>query len=311
MGLLQMVNAGVVSGNSIEKILEYGKKNNFAIPSVSVINMESINATLEAASKSNSAIILEINSENTKFIGGKIAKGNPTILGAVATAQYIHSVASYYKIPVIITAGYALLNQLEWLDKLLELSENSYKKEGKALFTLHSIDLRGIHIDDAIKVAQKYLKRVSKIGVGLELKFTDSQIDSKELTSIYEKLYKISSNLIIEIDFQEKESFASIKKIDKIQKSLKKEFKTNSKPLNIAINKEYINNKTKEYINTGIVKINIDKQLQTMHIDVISEIANDADEKYHDIKKVMREIQKRQIKYITSSIKEFNSKNTL
>ena len=68
---------------------------------------------------------------------------------------------------------------------------------------------------------------------------------------------------------------------------------------------------TKEYINTGIVKIDISKELQTSHIEVINGIATKTDEKYNDFKKILREIQKRQIKYISSSIKEFNSKNTL
>jgi len=312
MGLLQIAKMGVVSGNSIGKILEYGKKENFAIPSVSIINVESINAILESASKSNSAIMLQINSETTKFLGGKIAKGNPTILGAITTAQYIHVVSEYYKIPVFIVAEFVKHNQLDYLETLIELSEENYKKVGKPLFTLHSLDVTNISFIEGIKLAQKYLKKLNKIGAGLEIKTDASNIEPKELFYMYWELNKISSNFIIQITLKDENYKNSIKTLEKVQKHIKKEFKTNSKPLNLVIDRESCKkSEIKEYINTGVVKIYIDKELEESYSEAISEISSTESNKITDPRKIMREIQKIQVKCITSHIKEFNSKNTL
>jgi fructose-bisphosphate aldolase class II len=312
MALLQIVKTGVVSGNSIGKILEYMKKNNFAIPSVSIINTESINAILESASKSNSAIMLQINSESTKFLGGKIPKGDPTILGAITTAQYIHLVATYYKIPVFIVSGFGTNNQLEWLDRLIQMSEDNYKKQGKPLFTLHSLDVTQMSFIDGIKLAQKYLKRLTKIGAGLEIRTDTSHIEPKELLYMYWELNKISTNYIIQINLKDENYKNCINTFERVQKYIKKEFKTNSKPLNLVIERESCKkSEIKQYINEGVVKLNIDKELEESYSEAIATITSTSNNKFYDPKKVMREIQKIQVKCITTHIKEFNSKNTL
>lgn len=49
MGLLDIVKAGVVSGDELNKVYEYAKAQGFAIPAVNVVGTDSINAVLEAA----------------------------------------------------------------------------------------------------------------------------------------------------------------------------------------------------------------------------------------------------------------------
>ncbi len=51
MGLLDIVKAGVVSGDELNKVYEYAKAQGFAIPAVNVVGTDSINAVLEAAKK--------------------------------------------------------------------------------------------------------------------------------------------------------------------------------------------------------------------------------------------------------------------
>ena len=47
--VLNAVNAGVVTGDDVQKIFAIAKEEGFAIPGVNVIGTDSINATLEAA----------------------------------------------------------------------------------------------------------------------------------------------------------------------------------------------------------------------------------------------------------------------
>lgn len=53
MGVLDVVNAGVLTGSEAKKLFAYAKKEGFAIPAVNVVGTDSINAVLEAASKLN------------------------------------------------------------------------------------------------------------------------------------------------------------------------------------------------------------------------------------------------------------------
>lgn len=57
MGVLDIVKAGVISGDELNKIYDYAKAEGFAIPAVNVVGTDSINAVLEAAKKVNSQLL--------------------------------------------------------------------------------------------------------------------------------------------------------------------------------------------------------------------------------------------------------------
>lgn len=314
MGLLQIVKAGVVSASSIEKIFEYAKKNNFAIPSVNVINNETINATLEAASKSNSTVILEISNDTAKYLGGKIAKGDASILGAITTANYVHSVAANYKVPVILSTSVICgMLQKDWLDILIELSEENYKKTNKPLFTIHSVDLTRLGFSDGMKLAQKYLKKLNKIGATLELRVDVNFIQPKELVYMYKELSKISTNFLVDINLPQENQKNHVNTYEKAQKYISKEFKTSSKPFNLVVDTQECNKEVKKCINTGVVKVNIQKDVQECFNEALIIHKDTSIKELQDTesRKLLREIQKTLVKLISSFIKEFNSKNTL
>ena len=47
--LSDYIKPGVVTGDDIQKIFEYAKENEFALPAVNVVGTNSINSVLEAA----------------------------------------------------------------------------------------------------------------------------------------------------------------------------------------------------------------------------------------------------------------------
>lgn len=51
MGVLDIVKAGVISGDELNKVYDYAKAEGFAIPAVNVVGTDSINAVLESAKK--------------------------------------------------------------------------------------------------------------------------------------------------------------------------------------------------------------------------------------------------------------------
>ena len=313
MGLSQVVKSGIVEGNKVSKVFEYCKKNNFAIPAVNVINSESINATLESAANANSAIMVQINSENAKLFSGKVQKGDASILGALIASSQVHTLSSYYKIPVIVTTDYVNTQNMNWLDELLEMSIEYYKQNSIALFSSFGIDLSSESRENALKTAKKYLKKLSKIGMALEIKIGVNYANDNELNNFYEELQTISPDFMIAFSFIDEE-FENKKSIFlRLQKNIQQQFKTKSKPLNLVFDGDYHTKKeVREVINTGVVKINLDSEIKNAFCDG----ANCYDDnslvgKYIEPRKWLRETQKTIIKKLNTSIKEYNGKNSL
>ena len=57
----------VITGNKVQEIFKLAKANKFAIPAVNVIGSNSINATLETASKLNSPVIIQFSNGGAIF----------------------------------------------------------------------------------------------------------------------------------------------------------------------------------------------------------------------------------------------------
>jgi len=48
-GVLDIVKAGVVTGEDVSKLLQFARENNFALPAVNVVGTDTVNAVIEAA----------------------------------------------------------------------------------------------------------------------------------------------------------------------------------------------------------------------------------------------------------------------
>jgi fructose-bisphosphate aldolase class II len=317
VGLSQIVKSGVIKGSQLHKVFKYSKKNNFAITSINVINIETINAVLESASKSRSTIMIQINHENAKFFTGNISKGDDSVLGAINVANHVHTVASAYKIPVILTTDYVSSKNLDWLDSLITVGIEYHKVFSTALYSSYAIDLSGESYDDSLKIAKKYLKKVSKMGMCLEIKIGINYASKVELCNFYSELQKISQNFMVSFLFLDEE-ISDIKKLFlSAQKIVEKTLKTNSKPINFVFEGDFCTKKDlREIIDVGVVKINLDEEIKNAFCKGINNIVTSSKNSdniatFIEPKQWLREIQKNIIKKVTSSIKDFNAKDTL
>jgi len=140
MGVLDIVNAGVLSGNEAKKLFSYAKEKGFAIPAVNVVGTDSINAVLEAASKVKSPVIIQFSNGGALFYAGKgLKSNNAAVLGAISGAKHIHTMAKAYKIPVILHTDHASKKLLPWIDGLLEAGYEYFAKHKRPLFTSHML----------------------------------------------------------------------------------------------------------------------------------------------------------------------------
>lgn len=170
--VFEVVKPGVAVGDDVQKIFEIAKAEGFALPAVNCVNTDTINATLEAAARLGSPVIIQFSNGGAGFFAGKGLKlegqGN-AILGALAGARHVHTVAETYGVPVILHTDHAARKLLPWIDGLLDAGEKHFAETGKPLFSSHMIDLSEDSLEDNVATCAQYLERMSKMGMTLEI----------------------------------------------------------------------------------------------------------------------------------------------
>jgi fructose-bisphosphate aldolase class II len=189
------VKPGVVTGDDVQAIFKIAKENRFALPAVNVVGSDSINGVLEAAAAVNSPVIIQFSNGGSAFNAGKGLKMDgqqAQILGAVTGAKHIHDLAEAYGVPVILHTDHAAKKLLPWIDGLLDAGEAFYKENGKPLFSSHMLDLSEETLEENVEICAKYLERMSKIDMTLEIELgcTGGEEDGVDNTDMDEsKLY--------------------------------------------------------------------------------------------------------------------------
>lgn len=291
LGLKQKFESGVLYGDQLQELFHIAKENKFAIPAVNVIGSDSINAALEAAKLVNSPIIIQLSNGGASFFAGKsISNSNQraSIKGGVSAALHIHNIAKEYGVPVILHTDHAAKKLLPWIDGLLDEGEKFYEKNGRPLFSSHMLDLSEEPIAENVAISKKFLERMSKIGMTLEIELgvTGGEEDGVDNTGIdntklytqpeevafaYEELLKISDKFTIAAAFGNvhgvyKPGSVVLSPIilKNSQAYIAEKFNTGIKPVNFVFHggsgstKEEIT----EAVSYGVVKMNIDTDTQ-------------------------------------------------
>lgn len=219
--VFDFVKPGVVFGDDVQKIFEIAKENKFALPAVNCVGTDSINAVLEAAAKVRSPVVVQFSNGGAQFIAGKGFKGEgqaAAIAGSIIGAHHVHHMAELYGVPVILHTDHCARKLLPWIDGLLDASEQHFAKTGKPLFSSHMIDLSEESMEENIATCAKYLERMSKMGMTLEIELgvtggeedgvDNSDVCTTELYSTpaevdyaYTELIKISNRFTIAASF--------------------------------------------------------------------------------------------------------------
>lgn len=289
--ILDIVKPGVVIGDDVQKVFAYCKENQFALPAVNVINTDSINAALEAAAKVNSPVIIQFSNGGAAFVAGKGLKlegQQCSVLGAISGAKHVHNVAEYYGVPVILHTDHAAKKLLPWIDGLLDAGEQYFEETGKPLFSSHMLDLSEESLEENIEICAKYLQRMSKMGMTLEIELgctggeedgvDNSDMDQSDLYTqpqdvayAYEMLSKISDRFTIAASFGNVHGVykpGNVKLTPKIlynsQEYVSEKFGVPKNTLNFVFHGGSGSSpqEIKEAISYGVIKMNIDTDTQ-------------------------------------------------
>lgn len=282
---------GVVTGKVLLDVFEYAKENKFAFPAVNVISSSTANAALQAAKEAKSAIMIQFSNGGAVFNAGKLLDNTDqkaAIAGSIAGALHIREMAKHYGVPVILHTDHCAKKLLPWIDGLLDAGEAYYKEHGEPLFSSHMIDLSAESMDDNLEISKKYLERMSKIDMLLEIELgvtggeedgvDNSSVDNKELYTqpeevnrAYEELLAISPMFTIAAAFGNVHGVykpgnvvLTPKILDNSQKYISKKHGLGDKPVNFVFHggSGSAPEEIKEAISYGVIKMNIDTDTQ-------------------------------------------------
>ncbi len=292
--------AGVLTGEKVGQLFAYAKEKGFAIPAVNVTGTDTINAVMETAAALNSPVIIQLSNGGAAFYAGKALKGEgqaTAILGGISAAKHVHTLAEAYGVPVILHTDHAAKKLLPWIDGLLDASEKHFAETGTPLFSSHMIDLSEESLEENLDICAKYLARMSKMGMTLEIELgitggeedgvDNTHVDQsklytqpEEVCEAYEKLMAVSPNFTIAASFGNVHGVykpgnvvLNPKILDASQKYIQEKHKTTEKPVNFVFHggSGSTQEEIRESISYGAIKMNLDTDMQWAFWDGIRE----------------------------------------
>jgi fructose-bisphosphate aldolase class II len=285
------IKPGIATGKEVQKIHQFAKEKGFALPAINVTGSNTINTVLETAAELNSPVIIQFSNGGAHFNAGKgLSNENQkaAIAGGVSGAKHVHELAKVYGATVIMHTDHCAKKLLPWIDGLLDAGEEHFKLTGSPLYSSHMIDLSEEPIEENIEICKKYLERMSKIGMTLEIELgitggeedgvDNSGVDSsklytqpEEVAYAYEELMKVSDQFTIAAAFGNVHGVYKPGNVEltpiilkNSQEFVQKKYNTRNNPIDFVFHggSGSTLEEIREAIGYGVIKMNIDTDLQ-------------------------------------------------
>lgn len=215
------IQPGVATGRAVQDIFDLAKEKGFALPAVNVVGTNSMNGVLETARDLNAPVIIQFSNGGACFNAGKGLSNEgerAAIAGGITGAHHVHRMALEYGVPVILHTDHCAKKLLPWIDGLLDAGEEHFKRTGKPLYSSHMIDLSEEPLEENIEICKRYLERMKKMGMTLEIELgitggeedgvDNTDVDAsklytqpEEVAYAYEELSKVSDQFTVAAAF--------------------------------------------------------------------------------------------------------------
>lgn len=353
----KQIPAGVLTGDQVQDVFTLAKEKGFALPAVNVIGNNSINAVLETAAELNSPVIIQFSNGGAQFNAGKGLRNDQqkaAIAGSIAGAKHVHEMAKAYGARVILHTDHCAKNLLPWIDGLLDASEKHYNQYGTSLFSSHMIDLSEESLEENIALCKQYLTRMSKMDMTLEIELgitggeedgiDNSDVDQsklytqpEEVAYAFEQLRQVSPRFTVAAAFGNVHGVYKPGNVVLTPKILKNSQEYISQTYNLPENTvDFVFHggsgssleEIREAIGYGVIKMNIDTDLQFAFTEGIRDYMNDKlaylraqignpegpeqpNKKYYDPRKWLRLGEETFKKRLIQAFEDLNNVNTL
>ena len=186
---------GVLTGSAVTELFAYCKETACALPAVNVIGSSSANAAMAAAREARAPIIIQISHSGSQSFAGKAldnGRHQASIAGSIAGAHHVRTLAPIYGVPVVLHTDHCARKLLPWLDGVIDADEAYFREHGEPLFSTHMIDLSEQPLSENLEISARYLARLARMGVTLELEIgitggEEDGVDNRRVA--HERLY--------------------------------------------------------------------------------------------------------------------------
>lgn len=282
---------GVLHGQEVTELLNHANENDYALPAVNVTGTNTINAVLETAREVNSPVIIQFSNGGAAFYAGKGLSNDgqrAAVVGGISGAEHVRRLAEAYGVTVLMHTDHCAKKLLPWIDGLLAHQESHLSQYGQPLYSSHMLDLSEEPIAENIETCVRYLERMAKLGITLEIELgvTGGEEDGVDNTGVdnarlytqpeevayaYEILRAVSPNFTIAAAFGNvhgvyKPGNVTLKPVilKNSQTYIQDRFQTGPNPVNFVFHggSGSSQEEIREAIRYGAVKMNIDTDLQ-------------------------------------------------
>jgi fructose-bisphosphate aldolase class II len=197
---------GVITGSALQELFDYMKSEQCALPAINCIGSHTVNASLAAAREAKAPVIVQFSATGAQFYAGKTldnAKHQASILGAVAGALHVRTLAEAYGVAVVLHTDHAAKKLLPWVNGLLDHGERYYAAHKEPLFSSHMLDLSEEPLEENLEISRGVLARMSKLGMTLEIELgvTGGEEDGVDNSGVdNSKLYTQPSEVLAAYD---------------------------------------------------------------------------------------------------------------
>ena len=292
--------SGVLTGDQVQQVFALAKEESFALPAANCVGTNSMNAVMETAAKVDAPVIVQFSNGGGSFNAGKgvgLDGIEAAIAGSIAGAHHVRTMAPYYGASVILHTDHAAKKLLPWIDGLLTASEEYFATHGEPLFSSHMLDLSEEPLEENMAICVEYLKRMEPMGMTLEIelgitggeedgvdnsdvKEEDLYTKPEEVDYAFEQLSAVSDRFTVAASFGNVHGVyksGNVKLTPTIlrdsQAFIQDKHSTGANPVNFVFHGGSGSTPAEisEAISYGVVKMNIDTDLQWAFWDGIRE----------------------------------------
>jgi fructose-bisphosphate aldolase class II len=275
----------IATTEQYKEMLVNAKSKGFAYPAINIVNLEGIQAALEAFQECECDGMIQVSTG-----GGAHATGNlaDSALGAKVLAEAAHTLAEKYDNLVVLHTDHCIKEKVDpFMVPLIEESESRVKKGLKPLFNSHMFDGSALPLEENLEIGLKLARRLKDIGMFIEVESgvvggEEDGIDNSDVKA--EKLYTSPEDMCLVYEtLKEVETFmyaatfgnvhgvykpGNVKLTPKIlkdgQEAVKAKFGTDDNPLDLVFHggSGSAPEEIAETLNYGVIKMNVDTDTQ-------------------------------------------------
>jgi fructose-bisphosphate aldolase class II len=148
----------IASREVYEEMLNKAKAGGYAYPAVNCTSSQTIIATMRGFAEAECDGIVQFSTGGAEFASGQLAKN--MVAGAVALAEFAHSIADQYPVNIALHTDHCPENNLDkYMRPLLDIGIERVKAGKKPLFNSHMWDGSAVELGHNLDIADELLDK--------------------------------------------------------------------------------------------------------------------------------------------------------